>query len=273
MITVGSKFGIQQIFDIYAFDITTGECYCVLDDLKSASFENGGETYWSNGGVGNPKILGWDGAKSCKISMENANYSLSGIALQTGFDAAAGATTATYMYTDIFQASSATAATTTKTATGSANAQIKYIFKMNADGSLGLKFTQAATAAAATNFSLSTKAVTFHADSTLVANDWLIAWYCVTTPASTLTLTDKTNVFSKTVKLVANTLARDVNTAVDYAAQLIVWKAKFDNTFTLGTTSSGEPSVHNLTAEALEYTAGSVQKYWDLILCDTSGIS
>ena len=54
-----SKFAVQQIFVVDAFDLDDGSLITRFEDLKNATLSNNGTVVYAQGGVGNPKIIGF----------------------------------------------------------------------------------------------------------------------------------------------------------------------------------------------------------------------
>ena len=162
------------------------------------------------------------------------------------------------------------AAVTTYTALGTAGAEIKYAYVQNTDGTLGEVLTQDSIVGSATfTYTPGTKTITFDAGE-LANGAVVVVYYNVTTAADTITFTSYTDLFSKSVKMVASTLVRDLCDNLDYAAQLIFEKGKLSNTFNLEVTADGEPAIHNFSIEALKPCDST--ELWKLIMYDADTV-
>lgn len=250
---------IQQIFKAKLFDITTNECYAVLNDLKEANVENTADTTYATGGPGNRRIESFDFNKQAKFTMSSATYAMGAFNAQLGIAPVIGANSE-YVYTDIFTASTSTAATLTKTPVSAP----EFIYTYDSTlGILGDKFSLVESSPGATTYTVSTKAVTFGAGGTLEAADTLVSFYNVASPSTSVTVTNRSDLFGRTMKLVLDGLVR--SNGQDYAVQMICDKFKLSSNFNFGTSSSGEASVHNLSGDILA-TSGLTPRYWQIIL-------
>ena len=59
-----SKFAVQQIFVVDAFNLDTGALIARFEDLKNSTLNNNGTVVYAQGGVGNPKIIGFSHSKN-----------------------------------------------------------------------------------------------------------------------------------------------------------------------------------------------------------------
>lgn len=116
-------------------------------------------------------------------------------------------------------------------------------------------------------YTAGTKGIVFYAGE-VTATDTLVAFYRATAGATTLTTSSFTDVFAKSVKLVATGLVRDICTKVDYKAQIIFYSAKMSNAFELTLTADGDPAVQSIEFEALKSCNST--KLWDLIVWETT---
>jgi hypothetical protein len=264
-----SKFAVQAVFEIKTFDLETGSCLALLDDLKETTWENNGEVVYAQGGRGNPKVIGFGHSKTSMLNTQNATIVEGALAMQTGSDTIELTNSTSVTYTDI-QTVADDAVTTQFTATGTTGAEIGFVYVLNSDGTLGTPLTQAATVAAGKfTYTTGTKKVTFNTAE--LADGVKVIMFYKPTLASGKRIVNKTDIFAKNVKVIADGLFRDTCTGKDYAGQLVYDKAKVQEGYTFTLTANGEPSVHNLNFEALK--ACGANELWNLYIYDETDFS
>lgn len=250
MAVTTNTYAVQRVFTIRAFDLVTNECLGTLKDLKDSNLSMGGELVYATGGVGNPKIVSFGHSAMAKLTATNAliDFNTNGIVM--GAVPTIGTSTK-YVHTDFMTAGTNTA-TTQYTALGTVGAEIKYVYTLNADGSLGTKYTQNATATTGKfAYAFATKTITFFTGEVPVGTK-LVAFYNCTLGLTTRTIAKKTDVFPKQVKLVADTLFKDTCTGVEYGGQVIIWNAMPSQTLEFALSADGEPAVQAVEFEALK---------------------
>jgi hypothetical protein len=267
---VTSRFAIQQVFDLALFDLSTNACLGIMDNLKTTTFTQEGEIVYAQGGKGNPKIVGFDHSKAARFTCESATFDNLAFGSQLGATPVPGTNTDIVITDLITVGATPTTASTLYTALGTAGSEILFLYKRNTDGSLGTPVTQqAATPTAGGKFSYvaGTKVLTLYTGD-FATGDTIVAFYRATAGATTLTTSSFTDVFAKSVKLVATGLVRDICTKVDYKAQIIFYSAKMSNAFELTLTADGDPAVQSIEFEALKSCNST--KLWDLIVWETT---
>lgn len=265
-----SKYGLQQVFKITLFDIATGQAYVQLEDMKESKFTVGQETTYATGGVGNPKLIGFDYGKTAMIGGSNALITDGLLAVQMGSEATTVTNSTEITYTDIITTTVADEATTTFKATGTVGAEIAFVYIQNSDGSLGTKFTQAA-AVASGKFAYAplTKKITFNTGAVPVGTT-LVAFY-KPTASTAKEIVSYSDVFSKSVRVVADCLLRDACTKSDYQGQIVFETGKVKGAFEWNVSAAGEPSVQSFEVEALKPCNGT--ELWKMFIYDESDFS
>lgn len=121
--------------------------------------------------------------KQAEVSFESAFFSLGLIAAQSGTDvvkASAGAPIKTAFREELTVGATAgvvnTTVTLSRTPVGTSGAEVKYIYVMNSDRSLGTRY-EVDTTASATKFSISGKVITLPTGSNLFTKDSVIVVY------------------------------------------------------------------------------------------------
>lgn len=249
MAVTSNTFGMQRVFKVKIFDLADGSCLGMLTNLKDSNLSMTGELVYATGGDGNPKLVGFGHSKAAMLTTNNAlvDFGVAGAIL--GSDYIVGVNT-NYVYTDVVTVTT-NAGVTEFTALGSVGAEIGFAYVQNADGTLGKKLEQAGTASAGKfAYAVGTKALTFFAGDVPTGSK-VIVFYNATTSATTRTLLDKSNVFSKEVKVVADGIMKDPCTGTEYGAQVIFHKAQTSNNMELALSADGDPVVMNAEFEAL----------------------
>lgn len=260
------RWAIQQIFTQTYKDVANTKVYATLDDLKTCSVENAQETVYSSGGVGNAYITAHSHSKRTTGSATAATMKNDIMALVTGTPVATGSTTVP-VNGEILTVSTNTA-TTLHTAVGTLGSEIKGLFLYNADGTFGTEFEQAGTVAAGKfTYTVGTKLLTFNTAE--IADDTqIIVFYEAASDATTQTISNDTSTFSAIVRIEMQTLVQDACTGDEYAATLIIYKAKLTGAWSFEVAADGEPATLDVSFEALK--AGCTNsKLWDLIVHDT----
>lgn len=264
-----SKFAMQEVFDVNVFDLSDGACLAILDDLKTSTWSNNGETVYTQGGKGNPKIIGFGHSKESMLECGSAVISDGLLGVQSGSDVTTETNATAVQYQEVLTVTS-DAATSTYTATGTAGEEIGYVYVVNSDGSLGAQLTQAgAVAAGEFTYTAGTKAFAF--DTAELADGTKIMVFYYPTVASAKRVQNVTSEFAKNVKVVANGRFRDTCTGKDYNAQLVFHKAKTSEEYSFDLAADGEPVVQNVSFEALK--SCDSDNLWDLYIYDTEDLS
>lgn len=265
--SVSNRWAIQEVFDITLIEpVNALQVYCVLEDLKNCTFANEGTTVYASGGKGNPKLVGFDHSKTAKFTIGSAMFLSDLWEVQSGTAPVTGSNT-NYVKTETLTVSSNTL-TLSATPLGTAGSELGYVYIVATDGSLSTQLEQDSIVSSG-KFTVSGKTVTLntgdYADGVSV-----FVKYNATTASDTITYSNYCNVFSKNVKLVADTVVKNCQ-GVEYAAQLIFYNAKVDNNFSFDLTADGEPAVMNFEVEALKTCTS--EKLWDLIVYNSSTVT
>lgn len=247
--SLSGKYAIQRVFDVSLFDLSTGENIGYFTDMRQSNFNVEGTVVYAEGSPGHAQLVGFDHSKRATLACQSALFDLMGMGAQFGATPVTGTNT-NLVITDILTVTS-NSATATYTPLGTAPSQVKFAYKRNADGSLGQKFTQVSGAPATGQFSLTGQTLTFFAGD-FTNGEEAVIFYNATAGASTKTLVSHTDLFAKTVKAIANGLARDTCSGEDVGMQIIIPQAKLSNTTSFELTSDGSPSVHSFELNALK---------------------
>lgn len=266
-----SKFAVQQIFVVDAIDLDSGALIARLEDLKTSTLSNNGTIVYAQGGVGNPKIIGFSHSKESTLEIENAVITDGAIAIQTGQDVKVLTNTTLIPFDEVLTVTTADTVTTTYTATGTAGSEIQFAYILNQDGTIGQTLTQTTGEASTGQFSYAsaTGVITFSTGEAPVGSQVLVIYYPQI--GSAKQITNSTEVFAKNVRLHCKTLFRDTCTGKDYVGVLVIYKAKAGEEWSLELSADGDPAVHNINFEALKSCQSPT--LWDIFLYDTDDIT
>lgn len=248
---------ITSLETITAFGVTSGEYLFSLDELQNASIAQSQDTTEITGKAGR-KLSTLKRNKTVTISGANGLVSGGLLEAQTGATIANKATKV--MWTDYITVPATVAdAATAYVAVGTAGAEIVGLYKRNSDGTLGTKFTQAATASAAGKFAYnpSTKKLSFHNDDNITAGTEFVAFYNRNITADVLA--NRSDVYSSKCALYIDALGEDKCANV-YRVQFYIPKADFSGEFTFE--MGDNQTVHNFEAEALGGACGAAGALW-----------
>lgn len=159
-----------------------------------------------------------------------------------------------------------TSTLTTFTALGTVGSEIKYIYEINANGSLGTKYTQTtSTTPQLTEFKYdaNTKALTFNASVTMTKGTTKLCAFYDRTVAMAGWITNESDKYSETLKLIVDCTAID-NCDQEYHVQFIIPRADFEGNFDIKV--GNEASTQGFSAEALAGGCGMTNEFYTMIV-------
>lgn len=269
-----SKFAVQQIFTVDAFDLETGALISRFEDLKNSTLNNNGTIVYAQGGVGNPKIIGFSHSKEASLEIESAVITGGAIGIQTG-SGLIDLTNATNIPFDEVVTVKSGSANTTYTATGTAGNEIAFAYLLNTDGTTNTTFKQGAAPSeggaqetGTFSYATATKTLTFPTNAVPDGSKVLVIYY--PTASSAYQISNSTEVFAKNVRLHCRTLFRDTCSGKDYVGILVIYKAKAGEEWSLALSADGDPAVHSINFEALKSCESPV--LWDIFIYDTEDL-
>ena len=265
-----SKYAVQQIFVVDAFDLDDGSLITRFEDLKTSTFSNNGTVVYAQGGVGNPKIIGFSHSKESSLAIGSAVITDGALEIQTGENVVTITSSTSAPFDEILTVTTADQVLTTYAATGTTNDEIGFVYILNNDGTIGTTLEQATSATTGKfAYATATKTITFATSGAPVGTRILVIYYPTITDVKQIH--NATNAFAKNVRLHAKTLFRDTCTGVDYFGVIIYYKAKASEEYSLDISADGEPAVHNITFEALK--ACGQETLWDIYIYDSGSIT
>lgn len=262
---VSDKYLVQGIETITWFDLSNNVCKFIFDDLQEAEMSVDAETIYAEGKNGT-RIGATDRNKTSTFTATNGTIVDGALAVQVGNDVEVGVQTVNN-YMDIMTTANGTTAVTEFYPVGATGAEIAYIYKKNADGSLGDKYPIAATASeSAFAYDPDTKTITLPTGA-FSANDELVAFYDTKAKVGKRVVNEN-NKFSETGKAIFDIFVKDICTDKSYHGKITYYKAKMSGTFSL--TFGSDFSTHNISIDALSggCTQGASTILWDLVIYD-----
>lgn len=269
MSVTSNKYIIQNMERLSFFDNATGLCQFVVDDLQSAEMTNEQETVYATGKNG-VRIGSADRNKAARITATNGSIVDGVMAMQVGDTVHVGTVTVPNHFVALTTANG-TGVTLELVPHGTVGAEIPYIYKRNADGTIGQSYAIAASASATTfKYDSSTNAITLPT-SAFAPGDTVYMFYDIEV-ANAKKITNQEDKFSSTGKLIADIFAKDICTEKSYYGKIIFPKAKASGNFTLS--FGDDPSVQDMEFEALSggCNSGSTKILWDFIIFDEDDI-
>jgi len=243
-----SNLAMQKVMRIRGYNILTDKMELVLKGLKESTFTNGKESTFVT--KDNVKIASFDFGSSASISGSSAYIQDDLLAAQLGVNAQILTATSAIRHTEILTVATLTA-DGTKTATGTVGAEVKFAYVLDTDGNhLGGDgdLTQGAVASA-TEFSYDSGTNVYTFDSVADGAKVEVAYYPETATAKKIE--SITTNFTKTLRLEAELMFKDVCTDTLEYGLMVAEKGKISGTFEWTLTEGGDPAVHNFSADFL----------------------
>lgn len=249
-----SKLVITEVAQITAFN-AAGELEFIMDEVQNGSIKNTQEKSDITGRNGR-KIASLKKNKAVTVSATNGVLVGGALAAQTGTEVEQG--TFKVRITDVMTVNS-NKCSTSKTAVGMAGDEIGALYIKNANGSLGTKLEQDATAASDKfTYDPDTKEITVSgiADGTEV-----VAFYDVEVDSARIS--NDSEKYSKVLKLYIDVVLQD-SCDTEYAGQVIIQRADVSGEFELSL--GGDNFAHSFEAESLAGGCTGSTNLWDLIV-------
>ena len=259
---VNNTFTIQKIFDIYLFDLVSGQNIGKLNNLKETNFINEEVTVYATGGVGNSRLVGFNYSKRARIEVKSMVYDLTSIGTQLNSNVIVGMNDE-FIYGDrVYVAGNQ--AFTTYTPVGTSGSEIIYIYKIDIYGNFVQEFQQSSVVEANKfKYTAGSKLIDFYPGD-LQDGDEIMMYYRCETDSSTKTISNQINLSSPHVKMVAKGLVKDICTKEDLIIEIIFYNAKLFGDFNIDLIVDGKVATHDLSIEALTNCVND--KLWDTIV-------
>ena len=260
-----NKYIIQNMERISFFDLETGACEFVVDDLQEATMTNEQETVYATGKNG-ARIGSADRNKASRITATNGAIVDGVMAMQVGSEVEVGKHIVPRHFFQLTTADGVSVDVTVKPI-GSVGNEIPFIYKRNTDGTVGKPYPIGSSATAeAFKYDPSTKKITLPTGA-FEAGETVYMFYDIEVDGAKK-ISNLENRFSSTGMVIADCFAKDICTEKAYFAKIIYPKAKMSGNFDLS--FGNDPSVQSLEFEALVggCATDSTKKLWDFIVFD-----
>lgn len=188
---------------------------------------NKNETVYARGGFGNAKLVGFSSNRESRINLEDAIFDAKAIAMITGNDMATGKKIVDLNEVLATKTKKITLSKTPK-ASGT-NASIISVYAVKANGTNGTEYTLGSVTPGETEYVIDGKELTFHTDTP--DNVKIRVYYTAETDVNAKTMKVTSDAFGGTFRVVLDVLVRDEYTKKDFAGQLRIPNAKFEDNF------------------------------------------
>lgn len=241
-------WAIREVALASFYDLAKEKAIIQLQNLKSSGIENSGETVYAQGGRGNARIVGFSGNRSGRITLQDAVFTNEVIGMLSGNGIIDGS--ATIHKRDVKKVQG-NKIVLDHTPTNVTSQGITGVYVLNADGTHGKELTFVASTLAAGKYTLTGKEITFNTGE-LPAGTEVVAYYTANTGADSKKITVSSDKFAGSYKVVLDCLVRNVVDEKDYAAQIVINKAKMEDNWSFSLSSEGDPSVLDIPMEILK---------------------
>lgn len=250
--TTPNVWAVREVALATFYDLKTGKARIQLTNLKTSGLENTADTSYAMGGRGNARIVGFSGNRGGRVSLQDAVFTNEVIAMMSGNDIKTG--TANIYQREVIKVA-ANKASLAFTPLNATNGLIS-VYKLNDDGTHGEEIAYSSSTVSAGKYTLSAKQMTFNtAEFTDGAE--IVAYYQAASAATSKTITVSSDKFAGTYKVVLDCLVRNTVDEKDYAAQIVINKAKMEDNWSLSMASEGDPSVFDIPMEILKPVNGT----------------
>lgn len=250
-----SKLSITEIDQITCFN-NAGELEFIMDEIQEGAINNTQEKVDITG-RGGRKIGSLKKNKAVTVTATNGLLVGGALAAQTGTSVEQGSFKVRKTEVAIVNSNKATL---TGTPVGTAGAEIGYAYLKNANGSLGKKLEQNATASATGKFAYAASEITFF-DGDIPAGSEIVVFYDEEVVSAKISNDSET--YSKTLKMYVDVTAQD-NCDNLFHGQFIINRADFSGEFDIS--MGGDPTVHAIEAESLAGGCSGSTNLWDFIV-------
>lgn len=252
-----NRWAIREAGEATFYSLTNNKALVTLTTLKTSGVETTGETVYARGGRGNAKLVGFSSNREARITLQDAIFDNNAIAMLTGNQLGRGVKTLDFHEAHAITSNKLTLDKTPKGA-------IKTVYKINPDGTNGEEYTLGTPTSNAKEFSVSGKDLTFH--TTVTNGTQFRIYYMADTDSTATSIKVTSDAFGGTFRVVLDVLVRDEFTKADYAAQLVIPNAKFEDNFNFSFSADGDPAVLDLNMEILKSPIST--DMWELVIYD-----
>lgn len=211
----------------------------------------------------NPKLVGFSSNKESRLTLSDALLDKNALAMLTGNPLKEGVKVIDFNEQLTVTSNKITLSKTPKGA-------ITTVYKVNVmDGTNGDEYTLGTPTTNQLEYSITGKDITFH---TSVANGTIFrVYYKVETASDAKTLRVSSDAFGGTFKVIIDLLVKDAADGLDYAAQLIAPRAKFEEAWSLDLSVDGDPATLEMPLELLNDPLTNTM--WEMVVFNETDIA
>lgn len=243
-----------------------------IETAQTSSLEGAATTVYAQGGMGNPRLIAWEGERTLTLNITDALMSTVSFAMLSGAGVTEGKVeggdteTGVIMHTTYDVAATADNKVSLAEVAKNDTIYVKhnapmYAVKLNSVGGMDAYIGAIALSAneqAAGVFDAASKEITFTEGDThyTVKEGDIIRIDCYTAHKNATEITIDAENFAGYYYIEADTLFRDEETGKDFAAEFVIPRGKIQSNFTFSMASSGDPSTFDFVIDAFPaYTA------------------
>lgn len=244
-----SKLVISEIAQVRAFSRVDGSFLFEFDQIKEGSLEASSETVYAEG-KNNVRLAAFDRNKGIKFTCSNGYIVDSALAFQMGGEITTlgSEDNKTIRDTQIITATTSSGSTLDTITLSDTPVQdsVKYIYKLNGDGTPGASFS-VASVASDTEFAITTGGVITLPTGTTAGTKFVVPYDKVVPVGKEIVNSGAS--YAGSVRLVIDLLCTHPCDGSTFLAQATLPNAKVDGNFTLSI--GGDPSVQEFAAEGM----------------------
>lgn len=244
-------WAVREVALATFYDLETNKARVQLSNLKTSGLENTAETIYSLGGRGNAKIVGFSGNRGGRVTLQDAVFTNEVIAMMTGNDIQTGAKS--IFHREILKVENDKA--TLKYVPDHAEQGLISVYKIHPDGTHDVEI-EYDKILSANKYSLNGKELNFNVGEFTDGTE-LVAYYRTATDSTAKTITVSSDKFARTYKVVLDCLVRNVVDEKDYAAQIVINKAKMEDNWSITMAATGDPSAFDIPMEIIKPVNGT----------------
>lgn len=245
--TTPNVWAVREVALATFYDLSTNKARIQLTNLKTSGLENTADTVYAKGSRGNANIVGFSGNRGGAVTLQDATFTNEVIAMMSGNDIKSGV--ANIYQRDVIKVL-ANKASLNFTPLNASNGLIS-VYKLNPDGTHGDEIVFTSSTVAAGKYTITTKQLTFNTGDVPDGTE-IVAYYQAATANDSKKITVSSDKFAGTYKVVLDCLVRNIVDEQDYAAQIVINKAKMEDNWSLSMAAEGDPSVFDIPMQILK---------------------
>jgi hypothetical protein len=237
---VSNQFAIKEVYNLDICDYTTKKPFIRIDYAQTGTNDFAGDRTDIKGGWGNQRLYSFDASKTVDFKVTVPLVDIKLLAFLSGSEVATGAR-------NIYQRDQLVVGMDNKiTLSQTPIDGTLYVSNLESNRDYGTEITAGEPATTPNTYSISGKDITLNATSNPIGTSTVVVWYKYAAPETTQTIKFDADKFSKYCTIVALGKWDDQVEAVQYPAQLMIYKCRPQAEFTL-TTSASDATTLDMT--------------------------